>query len=148
MSRFLRLYSKYLPRYVDRGAPGRGKRSISVLLAHWVYDKKLLVGTQFLFKTLMFTVGEDGNLEMQVRGPPLRQWAPIYNTSPYSPHRSFIHNNFSIGWCLLRFESLCRAVHSRCYEVMGRPNRGAYFPTLSWDIKLHFIGRIYRSGLQ
>jgi hypothetical protein len=36
-------------------------------MAPWVYDEKFLVGTQFLFGTLMFTAGEDENLELQVQ---------------------------------------------------------------------------------
>jgi hypothetical protein len=39
-------------------------------MAPWVYDEKLPVGTQFLFRTLMFTTVEEGNLELQVQGPP------------------------------------------------------------------------------
>jgi hypothetical protein len=42
------------------------------LMAPWVCEEKFLVGTQFLFGTLMSTVGEDGNLELQVRGWPPR----------------------------------------------------------------------------
>jgi hypothetical protein len=37
----------------------------------WVYDKKFPVGTQFLFGTLLFTDGEDENIELQ--GPAPRQ---------------------------------------------------------------------------
>jgi hypothetical protein len=33
----------------------------------------------------MFTAGEDGNLELQIRGPPPRQWALIYGEAPYYP---------------------------------------------------------------
>jgi hypothetical protein len=29
----------------------------------WIYDKEFLVGTQFMFETLSFTVGEDDDLE-------------------------------------------------------------------------------------
>jgi hypothetical protein len=55
------------------------------LMAPWVYNEKFPAGTQFLFKTLMFTIREDENLKLQVRGPPLRQWAPIYGGAPYYP---------------------------------------------------------------
>jgi hypothetical protein len=34
------------------------------LMILWVYNEKFLVGTQFLFRTLMFTVGQDGNLKV------------------------------------------------------------------------------------
>jgi hypothetical protein len=33
----------------------------------------------------MFTAGEDGNLELQIRGPPSRQCASIYGEAPYYP---------------------------------------------------------------
>jgi hypothetical protein len=51
-------------------------------MASWVYDKKFPVDTQFLFGTLMW---EDGNLELQVWGPPPHRWAPIYGKAPYGP---------------------------------------------------------------
>jgi hypothetical protein len=53
------------------------------LMTPWVYNEKFPVGTQFLFGTLMFNVGEDENLELKVRGLPPRQWAPIYGEAPY-----------------------------------------------------------------
>jgi hypothetical protein len=55
------------------------------LMTPWVYDKKFLVGTQFLFGTSMFTIGEDGNLELQVQGQPPRQCESIYGKAPYYP---------------------------------------------------------------
>jgi hypothetical protein len=55
------------------------------LMVPWVYEEKFSAGTQFLFRTLLFAAGEDGNLELQVRGPTLRQWAPIYGEAPYYP---------------------------------------------------------------
>jgi hypothetical protein len=33
-------------------------------MAPWVYDQKFPGDMEFLFGTLMFTVGEDGNLEL------------------------------------------------------------------------------------
>jgi hypothetical protein len=54
-------------------------------MAPWVYDEKFPVSTEFLFGTLMFIVGEDGNLELQVQGLPPHQWAPIYDEAPYGP---------------------------------------------------------------
>jgi hypothetical protein len=32
-------------------------------MAPWIYDKKFLTGTQFMFRTLPFMVGEDDHLE-------------------------------------------------------------------------------------
>jgi hypothetical protein len=55
------------------------------LLAPWVYDEKLPVGTQFLFGTFMFIVREDGNLELEVWGLPPRQWVPIYGGASRDP---------------------------------------------------------------
>jgi hypothetical protein len=33
------------------------------LMALWIYNKKFLMGIQFMFRTLSFTVGEDDDLE-------------------------------------------------------------------------------------
>jgi hypothetical protein len=57
----------------------------SGFMAPCIYDKKFPVGTQFLFETLMFTTEEDENLELQVRGPPPRRWAPIHGGAPCYP---------------------------------------------------------------
>jgi hypothetical protein len=54
-------------------------------MAPCIYDKKFSVGTQFLFGTLMFTAGKDGNLELQVQGSPPRQWALIWGGAPCCP---------------------------------------------------------------
>jgi hypothetical protein len=35
----------------------------SELIALWVYDEKFLMGMQFLFRMLSFTMGEDDNIE-------------------------------------------------------------------------------------
>jgi hypothetical protein len=32
-------------------------------MAPWIYDKRFSAGTQFVFRTLLFTMGEDDNLE-------------------------------------------------------------------------------------
>jgi hypothetical protein len=34
----------------------------------WIYDEKIPVGTKFLFRTLLFTPGEDNNLELKIWG--------------------------------------------------------------------------------
>jgi hypothetical protein len=49
----------------------------------WVYNKKFSVGMHFIFRTSMFNAGEDGNLELQVQGPPPHQWASIYGVVVY-----------------------------------------------------------------
>jgi hypothetical protein len=120
-----------------------GKRKIRdvELMAHWVYDKKFPVGTQFLFRTLMFTTEEDENLKLQVRGPPPRQWAPIYDkalygsTDPSSTTTSALNdipsglNPYAVSY------------------VLASMTLGTYLLALDWDIELHFITSVHRSRL-
>jgi hypothetical protein len=54
-------------------------------MAHWTFSVKFSYDTQFIFGSLMFTTGEDGNLELLTRGPAPRHLAPMYGTSPYYP---------------------------------------------------------------
>jgi hypothetical protein len=37
-------------------------------MAPWIFSVKFLYGTQFLFRSLMFTVGENENLKLLTRG--------------------------------------------------------------------------------
>jgi hypothetical protein len=45
-------------------------------MAPWIYDK-FLAGTQFMFKTLSFTVGEDDDLEHPAQEQEERRTAMI-----------------------------------------------------------------------
>jgi hypothetical protein len=55
------------------------------LLAPWTFKVKFSYGTQFLFGTLMFTIGEDGTLKLLARGPAPSHHKPIYGEAPYYP---------------------------------------------------------------
>jgi hypothetical protein len=52
-----------------------------------------------------------------------------------------------IRWCLLRFESLYRAIPSCRQDHSGNPDRGIYPPTIGWSIELFFISSVPRSRL-
>jgi hypothetical protein len=54
-------------------------------MALWTFNIKFPYDTQFIFRSLMFTAGEDGNLKLLTRGPAPRHPAPIYGMSPYYP---------------------------------------------------------------
>jgi hypothetical protein len=54
-------------------------------MAHWTFSIKFAYDTQFIFRCLMFVIGENGNLELLSRGPALRHPAPMYGTTPYYP---------------------------------------------------------------
>jgi hypothetical protein len=64
--------------------PRRGKRSRFIgRMAPWTFNVKFSYGTQFLFGSLMFTVGEDGNLKLVTQGPTLSHYRPLYGKAPY-----------------------------------------------------------------
>jgi hypothetical protein len=39
------------------------------IMAHWTFDMKFSLGTQFTFGSLTFVIGEDGDLKMLPPGP-------------------------------------------------------------------------------
>jgi hypothetical protein len=96
-------------------------------MVSWVYDKKFLAGTQFLFGTLLFTTGEDGNLELQVRGPTSRQWAPIYDKAPYYPTTT---TSASDG---------LRSSLNPCAGPHALADLGAQVPAFRWDMGPYFM---------
>jgi hypothetical protein len=49
-------------------------------MAPWTFSMKFLYDTPFIFGSLMFTTGEDGNLELLTQGPTL-----VYGQPPYLP---------------------------------------------------------------
>jgi hypothetical protein len=49
----------------------------------WTFSIKFSYDTQFIFKSLLFTVREDESLELLTRGPPPRHLAPVYGQPPY-----------------------------------------------------------------
>jgi hypothetical protein len=54
-------------------------------MALWIFEAKLSYDTQFLFRTLMFTVGENGNLELPAPGPAPTHHESIYGEATYYP---------------------------------------------------------------
>jgi hypothetical protein len=74
---------------IHRQRSARKGKSLKIcpvgLMTPWIYDEKFPVGTQFLFGTLMFTTGEDENIELEVRGPQTHQWVRHLRWAPYSP---------------------------------------------------------------
>jgi hypothetical protein len=52
-------------------------------MAHWIFNMKFPYDTQFLFASLMFDAGEDGNLELFTWGPTPSHLAPVYRKDPY-----------------------------------------------------------------
>jgi hypothetical protein len=53
------------------------------LMAPWTFEAKFSYDTQFLFGSLMFTVGEDGTHVLLTRGPTPGHLQPIYGMSSY-----------------------------------------------------------------
>jgi hypothetical protein len=54
-------------------------------MAPWTIEVKFLHDTQFLFGSLMFTTGEDRNLELLTRGPAPTHRKPVYGEALYYP---------------------------------------------------------------
>jgi hypothetical protein len=48
------------------------------LMAPWTFNIKFPYGTQFIFASLMFVIGEDENLKLLTRGPAPRHLTPVY----------------------------------------------------------------------
>jgi hypothetical protein len=51
----------------------------------WTFEIKFSYNTQFLFGSLMFITGEDGNLELLTRGRAPRHHKTVYREAPYYP---------------------------------------------------------------
>jgi hypothetical protein len=54
-------------------------------MASWTFNMKFPNVTQFLFGSLMFAVGEDGNLELLTWGPTPTHPRSVYGKAPYYP---------------------------------------------------------------
>jgi hypothetical protein len=57
-------------------------------MAPWTFNIKFPYGTQYIFGSLMFVAGEDGNLELLTQGPALKRLTPVYGQAPYLPASS------------------------------------------------------------
>jgi hypothetical protein len=52
-------------------------------MAPWTFSVNFLYHTQCIFITLMFTTGEDKNLELLTRGPMPRHLVSVYGKALY-----------------------------------------------------------------
>jgi hypothetical protein len=52
-------------------------------MAPCTFNIKISYDTQFTFRSLMFTIGEDKNLELLTKGPAPKHLAPVYGQAPY-----------------------------------------------------------------
>jgi hypothetical protein len=50
-------------------------------MASSTFNIKFLYDTQFIFGSLIFAAGEDGNLELLTQGPAPRHLVPVYGVS-------------------------------------------------------------------
>jgi hypothetical protein len=64
-------------------------------MAHWTFSIKLPYDTQFIFESMLFTVGDDGSLELLTRGPALRHPTLVYGPAPYL----LVNPSTSVGAC-------------------------------------------------
>jgi hypothetical protein len=55
------------------------------LIAYWIFEAKFPYDTLFLFKTLMFSAGEDKNLELLAQGRAPSHRELIYDEALYYP---------------------------------------------------------------
>jgi hypothetical protein len=84
-------------------------------MAPWTFNIKFTYATQFTFGSLMFVVGEDGNLELLTQGPAPKR-AGVWTSSISSSPLIYIRR------CLLRSESLCRVIPSHHQDHIGNPD--------------------------
>jgi hypothetical protein len=55
------------------------------IMAPWIFSIKFPRDTQFIFGSLMFTAGEEENLELLTQGVALNHPALVYGKAPYYP---------------------------------------------------------------
>jgi hypothetical protein len=68
-------------------------------MAHWTFDVKFPCSTQFIFRSLTFTVGEDGDLKMLPLGPAPEHITLEHGQDPMSPATSSASGG---AWILLQ----------------------------------------------
>jgi hypothetical protein len=111
------------------------------------FSIKFSYGTQFTFGSLMFAAREDRNIELLTQGPTPKCLTPVYGVIDSGPNTkvsraSVWTSSISfdqlvyIRWCLLMFESLCKAIPSRRQDHTGNPYRGTYLLAIGWNIEL------------
>jgi hypothetical protein len=85
------------------------------IMAPWTFSIKFSYDTQFTFGSLIFVVEEDGNLELLTQGPPPKHSTLVYGQAPYLSFCQLIY----VRRCILKSESLCRALPSRYQDHTG-----------------------------
>jgi hypothetical protein len=87
-SRFPRSSHKYLM-MIRRQRNARKGKALKILpgglMAPCTFSVKFSYDTQFIFKSMMFTAGEDGNLELLAQGPAPSHPRPLYGKASYYP---------------------------------------------------------------
>jgi hypothetical protein len=78
------------------------------------FDVKFPCGTQFIFESLTFTTGEDGNLRMLPLRPAQERITLMHGQDPWS-----LATVIFIRRCLLKSESFYRALHSHHQDRSG-----------------------------
>jgi hypothetical protein len=100
---------------------GRAQDLSGKTMAPWTFDVKFPHGTEFTFWSLTFAAGEDGDLKM------LPPWA----TTRAPSSGSIIY----VKRFLLRFGSMCKALHLHCQSYLGHPDRDVHPPATHWSIE-------------
>jgi hypothetical protein len=67
------------------------------LIAPWIFSIKFPYDTQFIFRSLVFAVGEDENIKLLIRGPALKHTVSVYGQPPYLPADSSTLGRASSG---------------------------------------------------
>jgi hypothetical protein len=99
------------------------------LMAPWTFSIKFPYNTQIIFGSLLFVVGEGGNLELLIQGPaPKTSCAGVWNNSILSGRSIYIRRG------LLMFESSCRVVLSLCHDNTSTPDWENHLPVFGWNI--------------
>jgi hypothetical protein len=113
---------------INKGAPGRGKRSRSIREDHGTLD--------FQHQILLWQSVHLWVIDVCCQG----RWKPWVTDSGASTKTSCVGlwiSNISSGqliyirWGLFRFESLCWVVPSRHHDNTGAPDRGTHLPAIS-----------------
>jgi hypothetical protein len=78
--------TRHRQRHARKGASARDP--FGKIMAPWTFSIMFPCGTQFIFRSLMFTAGEDGNLELLTQGPVPKHLVPVYGKTPHYPANS------------------------------------------------------------
>jgi hypothetical protein len=104
-------------------------------MAPWTFNIKLSFITQFIFRSLMFAVGEDRDLELLTQGLVPRHPVPVYGTTPYYPVDPSTSGGASSGL----------NSHAGPYYLSAMTSQGLsigknHLLVFDWDIELLIFG--------